>query len=228
MNSAQFFSGTAGIATGYLFRAACAGPAVAGYTRQEAQFHSRSYMFRAKALALARLLCSHRLSPNTRRNSISQDQAPWSSLERLCLGPRPIDSPAHKKLQRLIMSKLRAFGCRGRARYVHRPNADRPEKDEQSHCEGSRQGGDQSVVLTGHYDTKIMDDRNFVGANDGGSSTGFLLEMARCSLGNLEKMTFIWFGWMGKRPSGLDRETIVCTAAGIWPSVGERTERWRG
>ena len=37
----------------------------------------------------------------------------------------------------------------------------------------------QIVAITGHYDTKSIPGINFVGANDGGSSTGFLLEMAR-------------------------------------------------
>ena len=34
-------------------------------------------------------------------------------------------------------------------------------------------------MFTGHYDTKITMGETFVGANDGGSSTGFLIEMAR-------------------------------------------------
>ena len=34
----------------------------------------------------------------------------------------------------------------------------------------------KAIAVTGHYDTKKMKD--FVGANDGGSSTGFLLELA--------------------------------------------------
>jgi Zn-dependent M28 family amino/carboxypeptidase len=34
-------------------------------------------------------------------------------------------------------------------------------------------------LLCGHYDTKIFDSFRFVGANDGGSSTGLLLELAR-------------------------------------------------
>src|SRR5262249_39908241 len=34
----------------------------------------------------------------------------------------------------------------------------------------------KAIAITGHYDTKKM--ANFVGANDGGSSTGFLLELA--------------------------------------------------
>ena len=35
------------------------------------------------------------------------------------------------------------------------------------------------IVLSGHYDTKQFREFRFVGANDGGSSTAFLLEMAR-------------------------------------------------
>lgn len=41
----------------------------------------------------------------------------------------------------------------------------------------------RTIAVTGHYDTKLYPDRNFVGANDGGSSTGFLLEMARVLAG---------------------------------------------
>ena len=36
------------------------------------------------------------------------------------------------------------------------------------------------VILASHFDTKFYRDIVFVGANDGGSSTGALLEMARC------------------------------------------------
>lgn len=36
----------------------------------------------------------------------------------------------------------------------------------------------KAIVISGHYDTKRIAGTHFVGANDGGSSTGFLLEMA--------------------------------------------------
>src|SRR5262249_8167745 len=36
-----------------------------------------------------------------------------------------------------------------------------------------------SFLLSSHYDTKLFDAIRFVGANDGGSSTGLLLELAR-------------------------------------------------
>lgn len=41
----------------------------------------------------------------------------------------------------------------------------------------------KAIVVTGHYDTKSIPMVNFVGANDGGSSTGFLLEFAHAIAG---------------------------------------------
>jgi hypothetical protein len=41
----------------------------------------------------------------------------------------------------------------------------------------------QRAILGSHYDTKRMDSVRFVGANDGGSSTGALLELARVLAG---------------------------------------------
>ena len=41
----------------------------------------------------------------------------------------------------------------------------------------------KSVVVAGHYDTKKIPMVHFVGANDGGSSTGFLIEFAKVAAG---------------------------------------------
>ncbi len=51
------------------------------------------------------------------------------------------------------------------------------------------------VVISGHYDTKRIEGVRFVGANDGGASTGFLLEMARALAGREHKLTvcLVWF-----------------------------------
>jgi hypothetical protein len=40
-------------------------------------------------------------------------------------------------------------------------------------------GGQRRLVIAGHYDTKLFKELTFVGANDGGSSTAFLIELAR-------------------------------------------------
>ena len=41
----------------------------------------------------------------------------------------------------------------------------------------------KAIAITGHYDTKNIPMVKFLGANDGGSSTGFLLEFARAIAG---------------------------------------------
>jgi Zn-dependent M28 family amino/carboxypeptidase len=40
-------------------------------------------------------------------------------------------------------------------------------------------GAGDRIVVAGHYDTKLFREFSFVGANDGGSSAAFLLELAR-------------------------------------------------
>jgi glutaminyl-peptide cyclotransferase len=49
----------------------------------------------------------------------------------------------------------------------------------------------QVVVVAGHYDTKRFDAFPFVGANDGGSSAAFLMELARC-LAHRKRMLTYW------------------------------------
>jgi Zn-dependent M28 family amino/carboxypeptidase len=54
--------------------------------------------------------------------------------------------------------------------------------------------GAHALAVTGHYDTKRFN-FPFVGANDAGSSTGFLLEMARALKGQTMKhdVYLVWF-----------------------------------
>ena len=63
---------------------------------------------------------------------------------------------------------------------IHIGYAARESKLRQSRGEFSPPGKEQAVfLLCSHYDTKLFDSIRFVGANDGGSSTGALIEMAR-------------------------------------------------
>ena len=64
------------------------------------------------------------------------------------------------------------------------------------------------VAITGHYDTKNMPGRNFVGANDGGSSTGFLLELARVVARTPHKDD-IWLVWFDGEPLNPNREYLL-------------------
>src|SRR5206468_10930141 len=53
-----------------------------------------------------------------------------------------------------------------------------PAADGRGATGGATQSGAR-LVIGGHYDTKLFKDFTFVGANDGGSSTAFLIELGR-------------------------------------------------
>jgi glutaminyl-peptide cyclotransferase len=92
------------------------------------------------------------------------------------LGPRPSGSQAVLQAQDYLTSQLSSYGCTVDADSF---SADTPAgrlamKNIVAKIPGERQG----IILLGtHYDTKRLD--NFVGADDGGSSTGVMLELAR-------------------------------------------------
>ncbi len=96
------------------------------------------------------------------------------------IGPRPAGSPAIARARDYITKQLTALGMKveeqafdartplGVVRMVNL-RATFPSEP----ASGPR------VLITGHYDTKLFDEFAFVGANDGGSSAAFLIELAR-------------------------------------------------
>src|SRR5581483_8952378 len=92
----------------------------------------------------------------------------------VAFGPRPPGSAALKQLQAYIMTQARSHGA---AVSTDDFSATTPKGSIAMHNILARFPGKsgKSIVLSGHYDTKLLP--GFVGANDGGSSTGFLLAM---------------------------------------------------
>ncbi|MFZ0635685.1 MAG: M28 family peptidase [Candidatus Acidiferrales bacterium] len=91
-------------------------------------------------------------------------------------GPRPPDSDAIHRTQDYIKSELKADGCTFDEDDFHSstPIGDVPMKNIIVKIPGQTQ---EIILLLTHYDTLKKD--GFVGAVDGGSSTGLMLEMAR-------------------------------------------------
>ena len=91
-------------------------------------------------------------------------------------GPRPSGSPAIAKLQEYIQGELASYGCKvdTDAFTADTPVGRLPMKNIVAKIPGDKPG---IIVLATHYDTKLMP--NFVGADDAGSSTGVMLELAR-------------------------------------------------
>src|SRR5882672_7964748 len=92
-------------------------------------------------------------------------------------GPRPPGSPANTALQNYILAQLKKDGCEiiEDAFTAKTPQGMVPMKNIIAKFPGK---SGKAIALTGHFDTKLLPGK-FVGASDGGSSTGLLLELAR-------------------------------------------------
>ena len=90
-------------------------------------------------------------------------------------GPRPSGSEANIKLRAYIRAQLAACGCEVSSDIFTARTPDGPVAMENIIAKFPGKSG-RAIAITGHFDTKKM--AKFVGANDGGSSTGVLLELA--------------------------------------------------
>ena len=114
--------------------------------------------------------------------SFSGESAFDFTKQAVAFGPRPSGSDAIHKLQALIAAELKKDGCEltEDAFVAKTPKGEIAMKN--LLCKFPAKSG-KAIVISGHYDTKLYPGRRFVGANDGGSSTGFLLELARALKG---------------------------------------------
>jgi Zn-dependent M28 family amino/carboxypeptidase len=102
-------------------------------------------------------------------------------------GPRPSGSDANRALQNYILSQLKTCRCEVTedAFTATTPRGPIAMKNIIAKFPGKGRPGSpvQAIAVTGHFDTKYYPGRKFVGASDGGSSTGMLLEFARVLAG---------------------------------------------
>jgi hypothetical protein len=97
-------------------------------------------------------------------------------VKQLSFGPRPAGSPELAKLQDYLETELKSYGCIVESDNfsADTPAGRLPMKNILVKIPGEKPG----IILLGtHYDTKRLPD--FVGADDGGSSTAVMLEAAR-------------------------------------------------
>jgi len=100
----------------------------------------------------------------------------------VAFGPRPAGSEANHKLQAYILKNVHVQGAQivEDAFTAQTPRGPIAMKNIIVKFPGK---SGKAIAITGHYDTKPFANRNFVGANDGGSSTGVLLELAQALAG---------------------------------------------
>lgn len=106
----------------------------------------------------------------------------------VAIGPRPAGSVGAAETRRYILRQLSALAIEGTEQpFV----ADTPVGPTQMANVIGRIPGKspRRLILAGHFDTKRFQDFRFVGANDGGSSTAMLLELARVLKGRANPLT---------------------------------------
>jgi Zn-dependent M28 family amino/carboxypeptidase len=94
------------------------------------------------------------------------------------IGPRPAGSPGIAQTREYIIQQLKTVGITvtQQAFIAKTPIGDIPMVNLIATIPGARK---ERLAIAGHYDTKLYREFRFVGANDAGSSTAFLLELAR-------------------------------------------------
>jgi Zn-dependent M28 family amino/carboxypeptidase len=107
--------------------------------------------------------------------SFSGTDALAYTAHAVAFGPRPDGSPQIEKLRAYIRQQLAGRGCEISEDRFTAQTPDGPVPMANIIAKFPGKSG-RAIAITGHYDTKKL--KNFVGANDGGSSTGFLLELA--------------------------------------------------
>lgn len=109
-------------------------------------------------------------------------------------GPRPPGSAALDALRAYMLAELKQRGCEATVDAFTASTPIGPIAMKNVICRFPGASG-RAIVISGHYDTKLFRDFRFVGADDGGSSTGFLLEMARAleRRRRVDDVYLVWF-----------------------------------
>lgn len=125
------------------------------------------------------IVCSGTFAQKPASARFSGDSALALTGQAVALGARPSGSDAHRRLQQMIVAHLRShrWEVLDDAFTGSTPAGPIAMRNIIARLKGKP--GARAIAVTGHYDTKRMPGVRFVGANDGGSSTGFLLELAR-------------------------------------------------
>jgi Zn-dependent M28 family amino/carboxypeptidase len=110
---------------------------------------------------------------------------------QVAFGPRPAGSEALQKCRDYIIQQLKGFGYTvdEDAFDAQTPYGTKHMVNLIAHM---RVGAKGIIALASHYDTATKNGFKFVGANDGGSSTGLLLELARVLAGSKDELDY-WF-----------------------------------
>jgi glutaminyl-peptide cyclotransferase len=137
------------------------------------------------------------------------------------IGPRPPASDGIHRAQAYIIDQLKSYGCPVEQHDFHAPTAlgDLAMKNIVVKLPGTNSG---IILYTTHYDTVRIP--NFVGADDGGSGTGTMLELARlfCARKNSLNVWIVFFDGEEAQGNWADKASVQWNNDGSNNTYGSR------
>jgi len=176
------------------------------------------FLFPLLALALAGFACDHaqdpapaQLAPTAAQTAKTEDaplnlppdtgpppkfdgdRAMQYVKEIVKFGPRPVGSANHKKVEEYILARLKGDDVENDIFTADTPVGKFPVHNIVAKFPGNKDG---IIVVASHYDTNYpLKNTSYVGANDGGSSSGVLLELGNQLRGKTRDGYSIWLVW---------------------------------
>ncbi|MFY9911950.1 MAG: M28 family peptidase [Candidatus Sulfotelmatobacter sp.] len=121
------------------------------------------------------------------------EQAMQYVKEIVAFGPRPLGSANHKKVEDFILAHLKGDDVENDLFTTDTPEGKFPVHNIIAKFPGAKDG---VIVIASHYDTNYpFRNTSFVGANDGGSSSALLLELANQFRGKKNDGYSVWLVW---------------------------------
>ena len=109
------------------------------------------------------------------------------------IGPRPAGSAELARTRQFIIGELQSYGLKVTTDEF-KPKTPAGERDMFNITAELPGESSDVIIISSHYDTKLFKGFRFVGANDGGSSTATLLEIARVlAAGHQKPRLTYWF-----------------------------------
>ena len=166
---------------------------------------------RSRACALALVLALALTASGRAAEPKFDGAAALKHVERLvAIGPRVAGTPGGVKAREYVVAELRKLS--GAQVQVKPFEGDTPDgRMKMANVVAVLPGRRPDVImLAGHYDTKLFKEFTFVGANDGGSSAGLLLELARRLAAGRRDYTYwlVWFDGEEARREWTDRDSL--------------------
>ena len=113
--------------------------------------------------------------------------------EMVKFGPRPLGSLSHKKVEQYISSHLKGDQVEDDIFTANTPEGKFPIHNIIAKFPGTKDG---IIIIASHYDTNYpLRNTSYVGANDGASSSGLLLELANHLRGKQRDGYSVWLVW---------------------------------